>query len=67
MDYVPPERHEIRALRDKYGHTRAEAAAMLGVSERTWLNWEYGNSKMRGLYYRVYEIVGAEHSKNAAG
>lgn len=39
-NFVPPSPDEIRAARLKAGHSRAQAAAILGKTARGWEKWE---------------------------
>lgn len=40
----PPTGQELARLRDDFSLTQEEAAAQVGVSKRTWQNWEAGGN-----------------------
>jgi DNA-binding transcriptional regulator YiaG len=45
---------DIRAIRKRAKLTRADAAARVGVSARTWQAWELGERNMRRFLYDVF-------------
>jgi putative transcriptional regulator len=51
---------DVAAVRDRYGLSQAEFAAMLGISVRTLQNWEQGRRRPHGPA-RVLLRVAAEH------
>ena len=47
----------LRAMRKKSGKTQAQIATHIGVSTRTWKNYEYGVSEIRAvklIYASIY-------------
>ena len=59
--------NEPRRSRDKAGHTQVQAAMMLGVSLRTWEDWERGINQMPGYALKLYRhrVVGDMKHSNA--
>jgi DNA-binding transcriptional regulator YiaG len=57
----PPTPTEIKAARGACGLTQAEAADLLGVSERTWQNWEaeqgtVNHRQMRPALFELFNL-----------
>lgn len=50
---LPPP-SERRKLRDLMGISRKQAAAQIGVSARTYLRWEWGDSEPTPDHHRAY-------------
>lgn len=50
-----PSPDERRKLRDQMGVSRKAAAAELGVSVRTLLRWELGDTEPTASHHRKYE------------
>lgn len=50
-----PSPEERRKLRDQMGVSRRAAAAELGVSVRTLLRWELGDTEPTSDHHRKYE------------
>ena len=44
----------VAASRAKAGHTQQQAAGLLGVSTRTWQDWERGINVMPAYALRLY-------------
>lgn len=51
---TPP---DVRKARIVAGHTQAQAAAVLGVTRRTWAHWEAGTSPMRQAQLALYRLA----------
>lgn len=54
------ESHELAALRQHFGYTPTQAAAIAGVSAQTWTRWETGKTAMNILAVKRFAIV-AKH------
>lgn len=55
-------KNEPKASRTAAGHTQLQAAAMLGVSGRTWQDWERGINAMPEYALRLYRhLTGLEY------
>ena len=54
----------IKRARAKRGHTMTEAAASVGVGERTWQNWETSGAKPRSPAIRDALARYVEESKS---
>jgi DNA-binding transcriptional regulator YiaG len=51
-----PNPAEIKAVRERHGHSQPAAAKLLGVSLRTWQRWEAGEGKtMCGIKFNYYK------------
>ena len=52
-------KHKYDALgsRTLAGHTQEQAAALIGVSKRTWQDWERGINKMPEHALKLYRHV----------
>lgn len=48
---------DIKRARIVAGHTQREAAAVLGVSLRTWQHWEKATAPMRVEQLRLYRLA----------
>lgn len=48
---------DIKTARLVAGHTQAAAAAVLGVSLRTWQHWEHGTCPLRVEQLRLYRLA----------
>lgn len=48
---------DVKRIREGYGLTQAEFAALLGVSVRTLQNWEQGRRKPRGAARVLLHVV----------
>jgi len=46
---------DLQAERLRNRHTQAEAAAMIGATERAWRNWEHERPKMRAVKFALYQ------------
>lgn len=56
-----PSPEQIRAARERAGHSQAAAAAAIGASRRTWQDWEAGIARMPAGLYRLYlHLAGIE-------
>ena len=51
---------DVAAIRERYGLSQQEFAALMGISTRTLQNWEQGRRKPHGAA-RVLLRVAAEH------
>jgi len=51
--YPAPTR--IRKERLSAGLTQADAAGLLGVSERAWQDWEGGRRRMRMAFFELFQ------------
>lgn len=43
---------ELKTARDRHGHNKTEAAASVGVTERTWHEWESKGAAPRSGAHR---------------
>lgn len=48
---------DIKATRIKAGLTQEQAAALVRVSRRTWLNWEHGHTTMPGAAQDLFKLL----------
>lgn len=54
-------KHEPLVSRTQAGQTQFEAAALIGVSKRTWQDWERGVNSMPPYALKLYRhLVGLE-------
>lgn len=53
---APPSPIEIRRLRNQYGLSRAEAAALIYKSVRSWEKWETGERVMDAAFFELFKI-----------
>lgn len=58
-----PSGDEIRKARERAALSQTAAADLLGVSLRTWQNWEADVHQMRPAFWRVF----LEHLTNREG
>ncbi len=56
----PPAEPEVTAIRGKTGLSRAEFAALVGVSVRTLRNWEQGHRHPAGPARVLLKVVAAD-------
>lgn len=49
---------ELRALRERYGHTQARAATIVGVAPNTWTRWETNQRPIDPHVARLYHLLG---------
>ncbi len=54
---------DLKATRKAAGLTQVAAAELLGVSERTWRDWETGATAMPQAYRELFEIKARERMK----
>ena len=48
---------DIKTARTVAGHTQTQAAAVLGVSLRTWQHWEHGQVPLRVEQLALYRLA----------
>ena len=62
-DYEPPPIDEVKALRNFFGLTQSEAAALVHVQLRAWQWWESGQRKMPVGLWELFLIKTDHHPK----
>lgn len=52
-----PEPATVRAAREAAGHTQRQAADVLGLSHRAWVQWETGERPMPADRHQLYLLL----------
>lgn len=63
LEKRPPTADEVKAAREKAGHTQAEAGAMVYMTDRAWRHWELGRRDMPLGLFELYCIKTAGRTK----
>ena len=57
-----PSHTEVKDARIRAGLTQSQAAALVGVSLRSWQYWEDGGRKMQGSKWELFQIKAARQT-----